>query len=50
MGQNPFCYTKAYELVGKGVETSLVGSYSKPAYAQARHAQCLDKIDNDAAG
>ena len=50
MGQNPFYYTKAYKLVGKGVGTSLMGSYCGPAYAQARHAQCLDRTENDAAG
>ena len=29
MGQNLFCYTKACELTGKGIETSLVGLYYK---------------------
>ena len=35
-------YTKAYELVGKGVGIDLVGLYCKPAYAHASHAQYLD--------
>ena len=36
MGQNLFCYTKACELVDKGVGTSLMGSSCKPACAQTR--------------
>ena len=50
MGQNPFCYTKACKLMGKGVGTSLVGLYYRQACAQARHAQCLDRVENAAAG
>ena len=46
MGQNPICYTKAYELMGKGVGTGLVGLYYRLACAQARHAQCLDRAEN----
>ena len=49
MGQNPFYYTKACELMGKGVGTGLVGLYYKLACAQAKHAQCLDKVENAAA-
>ena len=45
MGQNPICYTKAYELMGKGVGTGLVGLYYRLACAQARHAQCLDRAE-----
>ena len=44
MGQNPFYYTKACKLMGKGVRTSLV------ELGQARHAQCLDRVENGAAG
>lgn len=49
MGQNPFCYTKAYELVGKGVGTGLIGSHCRLACAQAKHAQGLDRTKSDAA-
>ena len=38
-GPEPLCYTKACELVGKGV-TSPLELYHRPACAQARHAQC----------
>ena len=31
MGQNLFYYTKACELMGKGIETSLVGLYYRLA-------------------
>lgn len=37
-GPKPVCYTKAYELMDKGVGTSLVGLCYRPACAQARHA------------
>ena len=36
--------------MGKGVGTSLVGLYYRQACAQARHAQCLDRVENAAAG
>ena len=49
MGQNPFCYTKVCELIGKGVGTSLVGLYYRPACAQIRHVQCLDRAESAAA-
>ena len=35
MGQNPFCCTKACELMGKGVRTGLMGC--KLTCAQAKH-------------
>lgn len=41
MGQNPFCYTKAYKVMDKGVTTGLVGLYCKSACAQAKHAPML---------
>ena len=47
MGQNLFCYTKACELMGKGVGIGLVGLYCRLACAQAKHAQ--DKAENAAA-
>jgi len=38
IGQNPFYYTKAYELIGKGVGIGLARLYYRPACAQARHS------------
>ena len=40
MGQNPFCYTKACELMGKGVKTGLIGSH---------YRLTLDKMESDVA-
>jgi len=34
-------------LLGKRVGIGLMGSYCKPTCAQARHAQCLDRTEND---
>ena len=50
MGQNSFCYTKACKLMDKGVGTSLVGLYYRLACAQARHAQCLNRVENATTG
>lgn len=50
MGQNSLCYTKTYEFMSKGVGTSLMRLYYRPACAQAKHAQCIDIVGDDTIG
>ena len=44
-GSKPICYTKVYELVGKGVGIGLVGLHCRPTCVQAKHAQYVDGME-----